>query len=327
MFCRFQGINVEKLNGHMRSIVMQNANALKCLPRASLVSAAALLLSATMAVAAGPMPKEAGVWFDDTGKGAVKIEPCGTKLCGRIVWLKDLVNDKGEPLIDRHNPDSKLNTRPICGLQVVGQLEAMPEGGFDNGWIYDPKQGKSFSVAITLSSADELTVTGYKGVKFLSKTFTWKRAKTDLPSCAAAPTQANVPSQAAPAAAGATAAGTAAAAKTPAKAVAAPAAAPSAPAPTKPHKAGAAEALPWAGGDAAKPAAPKGASNLGAAKIQPPKTPATRPAVTKTSVTAPKAASSPAAKAKAVKPAAQTVPAAQKPAPIKPKPVMVEPLE
>ena len=145
--------------------------------------------TASITQAAG-LPKEAGVWIDDTGDGAIKIEPCGPTLCGKIVWLKNLLNDDGEPLHDRHNPDASKHARPICGLQILGQLKPQDSGGFDEGWVYDPKEGKSYSVAITLAGADQLQVTGYLGVKLLGKTMYWTRAKTELPSCdtaAAAP--------------------------------------------------------------------------------------------------------------------------------------------
>ncbi len=188
MFCRFQGIDTRKFNNHMRSFVMQ-IMPLNWLARAAAPAAAALLASAAMSAtfAGNALPQEAGIWFDDTGKGAVKIEPCGTRLCGRIFWLKDLVNDQGETLTDKHNPDPTQRTRTICGLPVLGQLQPMPEGGYDGGWVYDPKVGQSYSVAIVLTGRDELSVTGYKGVKLLGKTFIWKRAKVELPNCAAAP--------------------------------------------------------------------------------------------------------------------------------------------
>ena len=165
---------------------------LNWLARAAAPAAAALLASAVISAsfAETALPQEAGVWFDDTGKVAIKIEPCGAKLCGRIFWLKDLINDQGEILTDKHNPDPTQHTRTICGLPVLGQLQAMPEGGYDGGWVYDPKVGQSYSVAILLSGRDELSVTGYKGVKLLGKTFIWKRAKADLPNCAAAPVEA-----------------------------------------------------------------------------------------------------------------------------------------
>lgn len=167
---------------------MQNAKPLFGSNRTITASALAMLLSivATTSFAGGGAPKETGVWFDETGKGAVKIETCGDRLCGRIVWLKDLLNAQGEVLTDKYNPDAAQRTRTICGLPVLGQLQQMPEGGYDGGWVYDPKVGKSYSVAIVLTGPDALTVTGYLGVKLLGKSLAWTRAKTELPSCAPA---------------------------------------------------------------------------------------------------------------------------------------------
>lgn len=129
---------------------------------------------------------ESGIWYDDTGKGAVELKACGAKLCGYIIWLKNTTNDQGQPLVDRHNPDPGKQSRPICGLNILGNLQKMPEGGWDTGWVYDPKTGKSFDAALQLENKDQLTLIGYKGVKFLSKSFTWTRAPGDLPRCDAA---------------------------------------------------------------------------------------------------------------------------------------------
>ena len=185
MFRRFRGIGKENALQHMRSFVMRMHNTLKKLgpcpsPARSLAIVTALVCGATTVAAA---PDEVGLWIDDTGKGAVQIDICGTKLCGRIVWLKDLVDKNGDPLTDKNNPDPGKQSRPICGLQILGGLQQMAEGGFDNGWVYDPKVGKAYSVAIELSSATRLKVTGYAGVKFLGKSFIWTRASGDLPSC------------------------------------------------------------------------------------------------------------------------------------------------
>lgn len=126
---------------------------------------------------------EAGLWYDDTGKGAVELVPCGAKLCGRIAWLKDTVNAEGNPLVDRYNPNPARRTTPICGLQVIGDVQKLPEGTWDQGWIYDPKTGSSYNVTLTLQGPDQLKVTGYKGIKLLSKSFIWTRAPADLPRC------------------------------------------------------------------------------------------------------------------------------------------------
>jgi len=167
----------------------------------------ALKLAATAALMAhtgiaNAAPKEAGIWYDDTGKGAVKIEACGNKLCGRIYWLKELLNAEGKPLRDKHNPNEGQRNRPICGLQVIGGLTLMDTGEWDSGWIYDPKEGKSYSVAVNMADANTLKVTGYLVMKMMGRTLTWTRAPDDLPPCAA--NAAGATPGAAPAAAKAT---------------------------------------------------------------------------------------------------------------------------
>lgn len=142
-----------------------------------------------------------GIWYDDTGGGAVEITRCDRRLCGRIVWLKDPLDKRGQPLTDGYNPDTRLQGRPICGLPVIGNLVRIGREDYDNGWIYDPKEGKSYDVEIKLKTRDRLEVTGYLGTKLLSESFEWVRAPQGLPRCdsasaAATPVPSPVPAPA-----------------------------------------------------------------------------------------------------------------------------------
>ncbi|WP_334145336.1 DUF2147 domain-containing protein [Hyphomicrobium sp.] len=133
---------------------------------------------------------ELGIWYDDSGQGAVEIYICqenASRLCGRIVWLKDPLNAEGVPKHDRYNPDPASQGRPICGLPMLWGLGLMSDGTFDGGKIYDPKTGKTYSVALQLAESDKLKVTGYLGVKMLGKSFLWTRAPAGLPRCEGAP--------------------------------------------------------------------------------------------------------------------------------------------
>lgn len=133
---------------------------------------------------------ELGIWYDDSGQGAVEIYICqenANRLCGRIIWLKDPLNAEGVPKHDRYNPDPANQGRPICGLPMVWGLALKSDGTFDDGKIYDPKTGKTYSVALQLADTDKLKVTGYLGVKMLGKSFVWTRAPADLPRCEGAP--------------------------------------------------------------------------------------------------------------------------------------------
>ena len=112
-----------------------------------------------------------GVWIDHTGQGAVEIAPCGDRVCGRVVWLK--------------NPARRSRTgKPICGTQVLGELRQMAADAWESGWIYNPEDEEKFSAALKLTSPDKLIVTGYLGIKLLGETFTWQRATSALDHCA-----------------------------------------------------------------------------------------------------------------------------------------------
>ena len=159
------------------------------------VAAAAITAGATQGMAQqsqrrAPAPPAAlptveGTWIDHTGRGAITIERCKDRMCGRIVWLQDAKGKDGRPLTDGLNPDRAKRGQPICGLQVIGDLRGFPGGVWDEGWIYDPEKGESFSVELRLKSPDTLQVTGYLGVKWLSETYLWKRSAPIAPGCTA----------------------------------------------------------------------------------------------------------------------------------------------
>lgn len=146
-------------------------------------------------------PGAQGVWIDHTGRGAVEIAPCGgagapgnpsaatpasaPNLCGRIVWLQNPNDEKGRPLIDDLNKNAAKRGAPICGLQIIGDMKPQPDGSWDKGWIYDPEKGSSFDLELRLRNPETLQVKGYLGVKLLSETYVWRRAKQLPPKCGA----------------------------------------------------------------------------------------------------------------------------------------------
>lgn len=128
------------------------------------------LLSASIA-AQTPAADVTGLWIDHTGQGAVEITPCGDRICGRVVWLK--------------NPSHKSKSgKLICGTQILGDLQRQPGNAWESGWIYNPEDEERFSAALKLTNVNTLQVTGYLGIKLLGETFTWKRSTGPLERCA-----------------------------------------------------------------------------------------------------------------------------------------------
>ena len=150
-----------------------------CGAAGALVLAAATLLPAANAQTQPQTAPLTGVWIDHTGRGAVEIHTCGNQICGRIAWLKDATDGKGGPAKDKKG-------RPLCGLQIIGNLKPGGNGVWQEGWIYDPDKDDTFDVEIQMKGRDRLQVLGYMGVKFLSETHTWKRAPESFTVCSPA---------------------------------------------------------------------------------------------------------------------------------------------
>jgi len=131
-----------------------------------------------------------GTWSTEDRQGnrdsIVEIAQHGEEYVGRVVWIKYDVYPENDPkgmagqtLVDRENPDPALRERPILGLSIVSGLR-FDGREWNNGRLYSPRHGESYSAKAWLEDANTLKVRGYVGVPFLGQTVTWRRA--ELPS-------------------------------------------------------------------------------------------------------------------------------------------------
>ena len=116
-----------------------------------------------------------GVWYNTEKTAQVEILKKGTTFIGKIVWLKD-PNPGGRPVLDKDNPDPKLKSRPLMGLNLLEGLK-YDSGMWEDGTIYDPKTGKTYSCQVTLKSKEVLEVKGYYGFSLIGRTVEWTKAK------------------------------------------------------------------------------------------------------------------------------------------------------
>lgn len=117
-----------------------------------------------------------GDWYNTEKSGKINIYKCGNKYCGKIVWLKE-PNRDGKPKLDKNNPDSKLKSRPIIGLVILQDFEYEGDKEWEDGTIYDPENGKTYSCIMTLKDKNILQVRGYIGFSLLGRTVEWTRAQ------------------------------------------------------------------------------------------------------------------------------------------------------
>lgn len=118
-----------------------------------------------------------GTWLNQDKDAQIEIAPCGDQLCGTIVWIETPLDDQGKPEVDDENPDPKLRTRPIVGLEILSGFPSRPDnkGVWDDGTIYDPNNGKTYSCKMSFRKADKLQIRGYIGISLLGRTEVWTR--------------------------------------------------------------------------------------------------------------------------------------------------------
>ena len=120
-----------------------------------------------------------GDWLVKDGYANIRIDNCGGKMWGIVVWEK-------VPGLDTENPDPTKRTRPTLGMPVLMGLSPAKEPGKWSGEIYNSNNGKMYSANISLADENTLDLEGCL-VWPLCQTQKWTRVKTLPPNAAPLP--------------------------------------------------------------------------------------------------------------------------------------------
>ena len=117
-----------------------------------------------------------GVWKTGEGTAMVRIYKNGDKYQGKVVWLKEPNDpDTGKPKVDKNHPDAASQKRALLGLINVWGFVYKDNNTWEEGNIYDPKNGNTYSCTMKLTSPNSLEVRGYIGVSLIGRTDNWTR--------------------------------------------------------------------------------------------------------------------------------------------------------
>lgn len=115
-----------------------------------------------------------GKWQNPSGEGRIEIYKKGEKYFGKLYWLKEPNDAQGNIKKDVKNPEKSLQSRLVQGLEILTNFSK--DGNvYQDGKIYDPKTGKTYSCKMTLQGTDKLDIRGYVGVSLFGRTESWKR--------------------------------------------------------------------------------------------------------------------------------------------------------
>ena len=117
-----------------------------------------------------------GKWKLDDGSAIVEVYKQGDAFNGKIVWLQDPTEPDGSPAVDTNNPDAKLRSRKLIGLNMLSGLKKSG-AEYTGGSIYDPGNGKTYNCSMKVEG-DVLKVRGSLDKKgLIGRTMDWFRVK------------------------------------------------------------------------------------------------------------------------------------------------------
>jgi len=128
-----------------------------------------------------------GVYLVENGEAHIELLSCGEELCGRIVWLREPLDENGEVPRDVNNPEPSLRDRTILGLQLLSGLRPASDsdGQWIGGRIYDPESGRTYRCKLRHDGVDRVRLRGYLGIPLLGSTTVWTRIATRAAGSAA----------------------------------------------------------------------------------------------------------------------------------------------
>lgn len=113
-----------------------------------------------------------GTWVNQEQTTHIEIYKQDGRYYGKIVWIPSNVDQDGNPITDRKNPDEELRDRELLGIDILEGFE-YKKGEWKDGTLYSPQNGKKVSPTLQITSDDELNIKVKKGL--IRRTVTWTR--------------------------------------------------------------------------------------------------------------------------------------------------------
>jgi uncharacterized protein (DUF2147 family) len=112
-----------------------------------------------------------GEWINEKKDAKFQIFKKDNKYFGKIIW------GTGDQKKDTKNPDAKLRDREVIGLVILNNFVFDGDDTWEDGTIYDPREGKTYSCKITQKGKDKINVRGFVGISMFGRTEVWTKIK------------------------------------------------------------------------------------------------------------------------------------------------------
>ena len=116
-----------------------------------------------------------GEWYNAEKDAVITLFEENETVSGKITWMQFPNDDNGNPKTDPLNPDENLKSRARMGMVMMSGFAYDEDSVWDDGELYDPKKGKTYSGMMTLKDKNTIDLRGYIGFSFIGRSSTWTR--------------------------------------------------------------------------------------------------------------------------------------------------------
>lgn len=124
-------------------------------------------LSASQACAAQPIE---GLWRNPIGSAIIQVAPCGTVLCGTVIWASA-----------RGRAEVAKNTSHVVGTTVLTNVKRAASNRW-TGKLYIPDDNIHVSARLELVNNGNLKLTGCGLIGLICRSQIWTRFDESLPA-------------------------------------------------------------------------------------------------------------------------------------------------
>ena len=118
-----------------------------------------------------------GIWKNDDA--TFEISENQGKLSGKIIAIREPQTPDGKDKTDVHNPDAAKRERPIIGLVFLSGFTQKSQTRWENGTVYDPKSGNTYSGSMELDGPEKINMRGFIGISLIGRTDVWTRVRKE----------------------------------------------------------------------------------------------------------------------------------------------------
>ncbi|HNW71222.1 MAG TPA: DUF2147 domain-containing protein [Bacteroidales bacterium] len=120
-----------------------------------------------------------GEWWTPGNDGRIIFFKNGTTYSGKVSWIKKNIDPQtGKPILDKHNPDPALRSRPIQNLVLFYNFTySSSKEKYIDGKLYDSNTGNTYSCWIKLIDKNVLELHGFVGFSLIGKSVYFTRVQ------------------------------------------------------------------------------------------------------------------------------------------------------